>query len=306
MIGEKGGFAVTFFFIVSGYLIANSFDKKPLCSNENNNGLAFIVRKYRHYITWYLVAFIMCALLDATQNGFGSMLKNCLKSVPSLLLLGSVGYSSDLQSTGYYIGASWYLSALFISQILLYPFMRSDYRRYINNIAPLILIGTFAMSVAGYGNNIVSALFGISIGQFCYEAVRYTDKCMLSGRICMALRIIEAAIYLLCFVFMSVEGFDDLNYGMTFVTALAVAISFSAHCEYRLFDKPVFTFLGQISFPMYLLHIQISKWSDYLVKQTLGLVVNDRLYYPCLYICIILLSALAYLISVKISNRKAK
>ena len=294
-IGERGGFAVVFFFIPSGYLLSDSVNRHLNDDKEDlgSDNIRFIIKKYKQYITWYIPAFVLCALLDGVQNGIVCMLKNCVKSIPSLLLLGSLGYSSDAASIGYYVGASWYISALFISQIILYPLLRWNYRRYIQIFAPILFIATFCVNVLGKSDNISFAIMCIVMGQFCYETVRYISGYSIGKTTGIGLRILEVILYLMCFLFMSISGFDDYTYGMRFVAAFAIILSFSRFTEYKFMNSPFFLFLGRISFPMYLLHIKIYKWAEYFFMNN-GRNIQDNVFYPLLYVTIIILSAIAY------------
>lgn len=304
LLGERGGFGVVFFFVVSGYLLAQSVERISRKDGDwqSDNGvkavitenISFLFRKYCYYIKWYLLAFFLCVLLECFQSGIGNALKRTLCSIQNLLLLGSLGFSSDAQSIGYYVGASWFLSALFLAQIILFPLMRYHYRLWSQVISPIVFITLLIFELNGYANNVTFAIYHMILGGMCYEIVKLLSQRSYRKWFCNTLRIIEFMIYLLCIVYMCNRDGGDAEYGMMFLVAAGIILSFLPQTQYVFFKFPIFSFLGKISFPLYLLHIQILHWADYILNQ-INVTPPDYIKFPVLYGCAIGISIILYL-----------
>ncbi len=304
-LGQNGAFGVRFFFILSGYLLALSVERisqkdrecqtRPNIGTLTKDNISFLLRKYSSYIKWYLPAFFLCVLLDCFQVGITAALKGTLCSIQNILLLGSLGFSFDGASIGYYVGASWFLSALFLAQIILFPIMRYQYRLWSRVISPIVFIILLALDVNGYGNRVTYAIYCMILGGVCYEIVKVLSKRSYKGWFCNLLRVIEFGIYLMCIAFMCSQAVEDAVYGMMFLVAFAIILSFLPQTQYGFFKHPIFSFLGKVSFPLYLLHIQVLHWADYFLV-LLHKNPPDYVKYPVLYLCAILISIGFYLL----------
>ncbi|MCR5179450.1 MAG: acyltransferase [Lachnospiraceae bacterium] len=300
-LGQRGVFGVRFFFILSGYLLAYSVERMSLkneCeSGADSNGLIkdyypFIVRKYCAYIKWYLPAFLLCVLLDGLQSGSIVAIRKTVSSVQNLLLLGSLGFSFDSQSIGYYVGASWFISALFLAQIILFPLMRVRYRLWSRGLAPIVFVFSLALYINGYlcdWERMIQAIFSMALGSMCYELAKVISRRSYKRWFCNFLRVIELLIYLSCIAYMCDEAAEGTEYGMMFVVAFGIVLSFLPQTQYGFFDHPFFNFLGKLSFPLYLLHVQVLYWADYILYR-LDRNPPDHVKYPVLYVCAIVVS----------------
>ncbi len=300
-LGQRGVFGVRFFFILSGYLLAGSVERMiqngGSGSETDSKGLIkdyfpFILRKYRAYIKWYLSAFLLCVLLDALQSGAIVAFRRSVSSIQNLLLLGSLGFSFDSSSIGYYVGASWYISALFIGQILLFPLMRARYRLWSRVLAPVVFIFSLALYVNAYlcdWERVIQTIFSMTLGSMCYELTKWLSKRAYKRWFCNLLRVIECLIYLSCIVYMCDDAAENAEYGMMFVVAFGIVLSFLPQTQVGFFDHPFFNFLGKLSFPLYLLHVQILYWADFILYR-LDKNPPDRVKYPVLYVCAIVIS----------------
>lgn len=252
-------------------------------------------RKYCSYIKWYLPAFFSVVMLDCLHSGVLATFKRTLGSIQNILLLDSLGFSSDVAPIGYYVGASWFLSALFLAQVILFPIMRYQYRLWSKVIAPIVFIFCFALDVNGSGNSVTYAIYCMILGGICYEIVKLVSKRSYRRWFCYFLRVIEFMIYVICIVFMCTKAPDTAMYGMTFFVAFGIFLSFLPQTQYEFFKHPFFSFLGKVSFPLYMLHIQVLSWADYILER-LNKNPPDYVKYPVLYFCAILASVGFYLL----------
>lgn len=298
-VGARGGFGVLFFFIVSGFFLAKTAKRYDGMEDVPGCCIEFAKKKYPHYMTWYIPAFILCALLDAVKNGIADAAFNVIYSVPNLLLLGSFGFSSDAgESIGYYIGASWFISTLFWCQLILFPIMISNYKRYMYVIAPI----AFLFSIASMRSGFLSEAFfpslaftAIILGTFAYDIKERIDLIKLKKRFAILLRVSAIIVYIVCFWYMCQDQHENLQYSLMILLTFAIIVSTSEFGNIKLFNKPIYVFLGQVSFPLYLLHIQIKRWGEYIIEKT-GVTMSDGFKYMILYCSAVVISVIAYLI----------
>ncbi len=267
-LGQHGETGVTFFFVVSGYLLAKSVERLSSSKLTEEENRLFLLRKYLYYCKWYIPAFISCVLLGLLKNGVISTIKTCLCSIQNLLLLGSLGFSADGATIGYYVGASWYVSALFCAQIILFPIMRRNYNRWISVISPMVFVFLLSMQTNGHSDRILVALLRIILGGWCYETVKWLNGRIISRKCFFFLRISELMIWAFVVIYMCSDVPDGSEYGIMFLIAAGVILSFSKCTEYSFFNKPIFVYFGKLSFPFYLLHIQVLHWGEYVMEET--------------------------------------
>lgn len=308
VLGINGSFGVYFFFIVSGVLMMASVEKDIVNSKSIKTSVAedhvrYLVRKYTYYIKWYLAAFLLCFLLDAVRSGVIKSVTEVIKSIPSLLLLGSLGFSDSSYSIGYYVGASWYISSLFVIQIIILPIIRNNYKMWCCIIAPIVLIITLSLQVNGYSDRILRAMTPITIGTMLYELRKKLEQFEYVKSTRIMLGALEFFIYVFIIVYMCSDVDKDIVWGAFFLTATGVLLSFSQATHVEFLDKPFFVYLGKISFPLYLLHIQVLDWADYLLTQ-LEIPISDRVRYPIMYALCILIAVVAYGISERYNSRE--
>lgn len=297
-LGTNGGFAVIFFFILSGYFLAKTVDEHSGDGVDiGKSTIAFMKKKYLYYFKWYIVAFIMRVVLDAFKVDIISVFISCVYSIPNLLLLGSLGFSSDKSSIGYYVGASWYISTLFISQFILYPLMKYNYKKYIRLFAPCVFLAALYLYMRGMGDSFAQSFTAMSFGSLIYEFTEQTRDIKLKKGISFLLKLIEVFLYSAIVIYMSMEYLGNSLITMMFVTGFAIMLSCNkwGGRTKSIFDKKFFFFLGKLSFPLYLLHIQVFKWLDFIVDMA-NITIEDAAKYAVYYALAILLSILLYFI----------
>lgn len=265
---QNGGYAVTFFFLVSGAFFAASAKAK---SNEAvhlaDDTQKFLSRKFKYFIKWYLCAIVLYFMEDIfMQGGLKKALSHLFYTIPSLFLLGQTGFDNkDIYVSGYYIGASWYLSALFLILMVFYPFIRLNYGIFTKIMAPLIFVGTLYINLGILHNTFMEGkLYSwcvVSLGIIIYE------QCGAISNICHNKAIwggLEIALYGVTFAFLclGVNPKSMIGYPMLFIYAFAVIISLSGITDYKIFSYKWCTFLGEVSFPLYMLHTPIFRWYE--------------------------------------------
>ncbi len=143
---EHGGYAVEFFFIVSGYFMcAHAMKQEPSggLRNIGRENIKFISGKIETVLPAYIYAWLLAFAMYIYKTGI-DVLKNdgvrafALKIVyalPNLLLLDMGGIKGTE-----ILGVSWYVSAMLIVMFITYPMLRKWGRNYCLIAAPLIAL----------------------------------------------------------------------------------------------------------------------------------------------------------------------
>ena len=122
-----GYIGVEFFFLVSGFLMARHvFSMKSLPTDSRelaNETWRFVIRKIQSFYWYYCTAMILWLVVLQVilrHHGLKDFLVFIIRGLPQITLT-FMGYCHDY--TGLYVGNTWYLSAMMIGIILLYPFL---------------------------------------------------------------------------------------------------------------------------------------------------------------------------------------
>lgn len=189
--------------------------------------------------------------------------REIIKSIPSLLMINMAGMYT---SGGFEIGGSWYLSAMMLGMLLLFPLLLLNYEWAAKIIMPIVgifglgylyLSCAHIMAVDGragifYGG-MLRATGELAIGVCAYEIgkkltqVRFTK---LAEILLTLLKVICYAVVLV-FAYSAWEGKYDL-FAFIFCAA-GVTLSFSG-VGWSLPDYPVTRWLGKVSLPVFLVH----------------------------------------------------
>lgn len=257
-----GAVGVEFFFLVSGVFLAVSEER--LAKNPTSLGqttFQFMKKKIVGlmpdiYIAWIVAFFVEHIGKFSIQK----MVKDAFTSIWELLFLTNSGLS------GYRCNhVTWYISAMLLVMLFLFPLMRKYKDSFFYIIAPLSVIFLMGISCHTWdsyrgGNdiyrNIVRATIGLMLGCLCYKAgkkIRSTHYTSL-GKILLTL--LEWLGYGIVIAWSFNHRSSKMDWIMLLPLALAVTISFSQtsltdsfFSRYGIFNK-----LGQFSFDLYLGH----------------------------------------------------
>lgn len=145
---NNGNYAVEFFAVLSGFLMAKSLAQKRH-DDAIGSTISFLNRKWKVIAVANAIAFVIAFLTRNIVLGetIQSVIRNAFENIPDMMLLGTVGVGNTNFS---YNGASWYLSAMFIVSIYLVPIYMKKPRlfRYFSFPCGLMLLG-FLMQING-------------------------------------------------------------------------------------------------------------------------------------------------------------
>lgn len=315
-----GYLAVEFFFLVSGYFMAESIRKNgenPLASSAGGYVWHKIKPLCLPFITAFFVAFIIRQfILKATLF---EVIKNFFLGLYEMLFL----QMSAIKTGRAYNGPGWYISSMILSIAVLYPIFKK-YRKYIFSVGALlisVLCYGFINQTAGISivpstwNNItyignIRAIAGLSLGVFCNECCHNfkSKKYVLTrpGKIIFSLAGIVNLALLLGIMQFPLElnlthGFDYVAVFLCFTLAFLI---FSGLCQLPVKVQMILgkhrKFLAEASLLFYLNHRIIIYW-------LLSLDVNWRLrhyffYYIVGSLCTTILCKLLLILWGKISQ----
>lgn len=113
-----GSIFVEFFFIVSGYLMAQTAEKHQHYQSLTEETITFLKRKINCFYPYLIFGFIVSLFAKSIHQhqGFLQIIKNACKGIGELLLLKSTGLTGSL-----FDSPMWYISAMILSMAILYP-----------------------------------------------------------------------------------------------------------------------------------------------------------------------------------------
>lgn len=157
-----GAMGVEFFFILSGFFLAQSAFRYYQ-KNQNNTKdellsreyLAFLKKKYlrifpQHVIVFVLTFVVFCIINKLSIKGICLLIYN---SIPNLFLFQMSGIS--FKNINH---LEWYISCMLIAMAIIYPLCCRWYYRFTRYYAPLLCV-----LVCGYMINTTGALTGVSV-----------------------------------------------------------------------------------------------------------------------------------------------
>lgn len=269
----RGGWiSVEFFFIISGLLMVRTALKKdPRPERIGSDTFRFVTHKigrlFPYYVFAYVVSFVYMHLFQAAHYTPGQLLKEMAESIVPFFFLNLSGLD------GYeVVGATWYISAMIIVLMVIYPLLLKNRNYFLWVFAPLAAVlgygfirqhdGAFLTTVWNgfYYAGIVRALAGMCLGACVYLAAeRLAAKAAPSGAVRWLLTALEVGILVFASTRMYGDVGMDLAIFLIIAFALLTTISFSGFTyTHRLFSKLNIKYIEQFSIALYLSHGRVA------------------------------------------------
>lgn len=299
-----GSIGVEFFFLVSGYLLG-----KKAMNTENKGDLGeatyhFIKKKVGSFFPYILLTFIVAVpVYYSLQNLQKSDLVN---SVWDLLLLTISGMRYHR-----FLGVVWYISAMLLCMILLFPLIVKYKKKFTYIIGPLIVILISGYIGKEYGNianpwlwngfvykGLIRAFFEISLGVLLYSFTEKIKKVKFTKLSRILLTVIEIVGFTSIFFIVNLkDAHSKYDYIMILLLSISISLAFSEKTLLLKFcNNKIFYFLEKLSLPMYLNHKWIVELMNYvLVKNG----IKEVNYYIELLVAIVI-SAIVSIIMINI------
>lgn len=257
----SGYIGVEFFFLVTGFYMMSSIESKTCLSDVGVETRQFVLNKIMKILPYYILSIIVADVVKCNLVPGMTVKDTVLWSVTELLMLQMAGFAGVWPT-----GAAWYLSALFLSLLVLYPIARTKKSLYINVIAPLIAImglGYITRIYTSIGSEpgiwseflakgMIRALAEISLGAVLfYIAKGVPKKVSLPGSIGLAV------LELLSYVGVAYIAYKHQPGGMDFFAILCLCIGIVITTSqksilHRFFNFKFFGFWGKISMVLFL------------------------------------------------------
>lgn len=270
------GPAVEFFFLVSGFLMAQSLSKYPrnslLIGRESRNYMLHKIYGLcpEVFIAWG-IGFVVQHIAKKNVTAV-SIIKDLMAGVWDLFFLRESGLAGFVANP-----AAWYISAMLLAMLILVPLFLKNPDLFLNVWAPVIALATLGYLYQNVGNlrgptdwlglcykGLLRAIGELCVGAICWyicqnlKAVRFSrlGKSMLT--------ILELSCYAIMILWCYGHKGSKMDFVMLLLLAVGVTVTFSRQgITADLCNRPAIYFLGKISLPLYLGH---NYWSHALPR----------------------------------------
>ncbi len=283
LFADAGYIAVEFFFLVSGFLMAGTLARKADTPWESlgKETLGFVWNKVRAILLTYAmcVVFSFASTVIQEQYTFKEAVKQFLRAIFDVLLLRASGIGVANVTS-----ATWYLSAMFISMVLLYPLMRKFRENFTCIIAPLIVIFGLGYVSQKFGHlnlqvkewnvvypGIIRAVSELSLGAICYALCRKLREVRFTTLSRVLITLAQVVGYAAVIFFTTRLPAKRFDYVLLLILAVCVTLSFSGQgVAADLFQGKFFRFLGRLSLNLYLHHRWVEFYLNWRLPASLG------------------------------------
>jgi len=264
-----GNVSCELFFMMSGYLMM----PKIKAENDGMDALRFIWHKLRRIFPYFLFSAALYYLLyyginvDQQQFSVPNEIEN--------LVWGGLFLSETGLGTA--IGATWYISAMLVGMLLLFPILSktADNKWFSCVYAPVLASFIYAFLKARYGMlqaetyilaadagvlvlpNLLRGLAGLMFGCFIYSMSELCKACSLQRKKIYWLKAVELLLLVLVFGgIMQWTSFSKWDFveALCFIYILLMAASYPIEIK-NAGVRRVVRYLGKLSLPMYLFQI---------------------------------------------------
>lgn len=271
-----GAMGVEFFFILTGIFLAHSAEKQSLNSKKKLSIIPetfqYFGKKYVSIFPQHVVAFAVLfgvmVLIHLDMPNWSAW-ERFDTALPSFFLIQMTGImGSPLNHI------EWYLSAMLIAILIVYPLCRLHFKIFTRYIAPVASVGLLVWMCCEYPSltgvtramyigpdafiykGLIRAVAEIMLGTFVYSLGKYAlaplaEKAGKPVRI--VLTVVEWIMYVAAVVITLLTLPYGWEYGALAVIFAGVTLSYSGLTySGAWFDNSVSYFLGKITLPVYL------------------------------------------------------
>ena len=270
-----GSIAVDFFFVISGYFMTKSALKNNTDKNTiGKDTIIYIIKKLKAFFPYILISFIIALMVKNWTMPLNISQK--INSIWNLFLLeiSGIRYTNVLEQT-------WYISAMIVSMMIIYPCIKKFGKNYIYIVSPLIVVFIAGYISRTYGNlkdplgwngivykGLLRAFFELNLGAILYEIVNKIRKVQFTKASKIILTLIENIGFISIFVIANLDNADKkYDFVALLIISISVILAFSENnIFYKHMNNKFIYYLEKLSFPIYLNHLWIIK----VVRKTLG------------------------------------
>ena len=319
-IFKNGNIGVEFFFVLSGFLMARQvqrYNDESLDGNQIANiTWRLTAKKVAPIYTYYFSAVIIQIIVrNIVISGisFFELCEGLAKSIPTFTLSFLGLMRNDI--TSFYVGNTWYLSALLIASLILYPILIKKKGFALKIICPLIAMFGISYLYATYGRitmwqNWNGVLYVGIIRAFCEMALG-AFLLPVSKMLVTKLPTLFTSDKPLPKIFLTVVKWLAYATVIFYVAAPFVSKAFSLHAllfvslgimlsftnaGYCIKDCKFTKYLGRISLPIFIFH-GVIRWtvSDVIPKSAVNVPVFIAMCVGAIIMSIILMYVIDFI-----------
>ncbi len=274
-----GDLCVEFFFIVSGYLMAVQVEKlnvecnRPTLGETADHTWRFIIKRMGALFAYYISVVILHVIVKEiiiNKAALRDLIVGFLRSIPTFTL---TFMGLNYRTVTFYVGNTWFLSAMMIAMFILYPLILRNYKYSSKLVCPLMALFLLAYTYSKYGTvvkwepwdgyfylGVIRAVTDIALGISLRPlSVYITEKfawLLNTERIPIKVLLTLAKLSCYAVVIKYMNGSYFGNYyslhGLLFF-ALAILMTFTG-VGYTLPGNKLTNFLAKISLPIFIYH----------------------------------------------------
>lgn len=278
---SRGYIGVEFFFLVTGYLMAKSVSKneQQLTSREiANNTWSFLRKKVSVFYLYYVFSYVLQVIAKLLFYNWsaGKAFDQALRLIPNATL----SFVGVVANSNYYISGNWYLSAMMIALLVLYPLLLKNYHLSSKLLFPLgaiFLMGhmyhNYTQVIVSYtdytfmSTGLIRALIEIAMGVSLFELSKVIDSRKFNK---VLMTLVKLFAYFV--VFFYAFGHTDRSFDIHALLWCGVAVMLS-FCEstFRIGENRLTRYLGKISLPIYIFHTVIMRCAQQVLGEKISL-----------------------------------
>lgn len=264
----RGTFGVEFFFLVSGFFMARSAEKAE--SVNFPDFCKYIYRKAKSFFPYYILAVVLQLIvlrIIIQKTELMTLLVETVKLIPEILFLQMGGFATESTIN---VAATWYLSAMLLAILVLYPLTIKFKKNYgiIYLILAIFGLGFLNRMHGGYivvyrtadcglmYDGMLRGLFEVALGASCYALSNVLGSKVFTKLQKILLTIVKYLGYLFVGVYVF-SNFSNTYESIALIVLTICVVLTGSNVTYNIPYNKFTQFCGSISLPLYLLHAVI-------------------------------------------------
>ena len=256
-------FGVEFFFVVSGAMLLKSIYEQKHTKSIADDTLNFMKHKIKGLLPNYYIAWIFLFIIISFGKSLKAIILSFFKAIPELLFLKMSGMPTYAIN-----GNTWYISAMLLSLLIIYPLVRKNKDFFIKYLAPIISIFGLGYITHNYKSilvieewngfiffGLIRAIVEICIGCLSFELSQKLKDIKLTKFGKIIITFIELFFYICVVIMLFSYSFRQYCFVLLFVLMIAITITLS-NISYSkdIFSNRIFNWMGKYSYSLYLGH----------------------------------------------------
>ncbi|MCR5798892.1 MAG: acyltransferase [Lachnospiraceae bacterium] len=291
--------AVEFFFILSGFLLAQHAE-----NNRDESAFQYTKKRVARLYPLYFVAFIVMCIIRSLNSGL-NIFKIIIPNWPELIMCQSIGTNVF----PYINNPAWYVSALLIGGHVVYYLYKKHKSLYLEFVGPVSLIVIMSYMYRQYGRlenfyhteglflntALMRAFLGLTIGiyvflisQKCKEHVLKISQAVIAA--------MEVLIFFGTLFFALIVEEGSYDFVFVFLFAIGILLSSLDTGLAKLSACKVIKVLSELSYGMYLCHFAVLAY----IGKIIDIGTKWHWWYVPIYIGITMVVAWIYHMAAKI------